>query len=83
MESSAERGKSKRQQRRERRLTIDIRQTQGIYTPEAAWQRGWQTAILFVRLFRFYGIFAPRGRSDMTQPIHTERESYRPAEHCK
>ena len=28
------------QQRRERRLTIDIRQIQGIYTPKTAWQKG-------------------------------------------
>ena len=35
------RGKNgQRQQRRERRLTIDIRQIQGIYAPKTAWQKG-------------------------------------------
>ena len=48
-----------RQQRRERRLTIDIRQIQGIYTPKTAWQRGWQTAIPFVRLFSFHRACTP------------------------
>ena len=67
MESSAGRGKSKRQQRRERRLTIDIRQIQGEYTPEAAWQRGWQTAIPFVCSFSFHRAYTPSLRSDMPQ----------------
>ena len=41
MEGGAGRGKSGQgQQRRERRLTIDIRQIQGIYTPKTAWQKG-------------------------------------------
>ena len=41
MEGGAGRGKNgQRQQRRERRLTIDIRQIQGIYTPKTAWQKG-------------------------------------------
>ena len=41
------------QQRRERRLTIDIRQIQGIYTPKTAWQRGWQAAIPFCAFVQF------------------------------
>ena len=41
MEGGAGRGKNgQRQQRRERRLTIDIRQIQGIYAPKTAWQKG-------------------------------------------
>ena len=41
MEGSTGRGKNgQRQQRRERRLTIDIRQIQGIYAPKTAWQKG-------------------------------------------
>lgn len=43
----------KGQKRRERRLTIDIRQIQGIYTPKTAWQRGWQTAIPFCAFIQF------------------------------
>lgn len=45
--------KRAKQQRRERRLTIDIRQIQGIYTPKTAWQRGWQTAIPFCAFVQF------------------------------
>ena len=41
MEGGTGRSKNgQRQQRRERRLTIDIRQIQGIYTPKTAWQKG-------------------------------------------
>ena len=41
MEGGAGRGKNRQgQQRREHRLTIDIRQIQGIYTPKTAWQKG-------------------------------------------
>jgi len=41
MESGAGRGKNGQgQQRRERRLTIEIRQIQGIYAPKTAQQRG-------------------------------------------
>ena len=72
MESSAGCGKSERQQWRECRLTIDIRQIQGIYTPEAAWQRGWQTAIPFVHLFSFRRAYTPSLRSDMTQRLRSE-----------
>ena len=41
MAGGAGRGKNGQgQQRRKRRLTIDIRQIQGIYAPKTAWQKG-------------------------------------------
>ena len=53
-EWKAGRGKNGQgQQRRERRLTIDIRQIQWIYAPKTAWQRGWQTAIPFCAFVQF------------------------------
>ena len=54
MEGGAGRGKNgQRQQRRGRRLTIEIRQIQGIYAPKTAWQRGWQAAIPFCAFIQF------------------------------
>ena len=52
-EAARDGAKRAKQQRRERRLTIDIRQIQGIYAPKTAWQRGWQTAIPFCAFVQF------------------------------
>ena len=53
--------------RRECRLTTDTRKFEGVYTPETAWQRGWQTSIPFVRPFSFRRAYTQSLRSDIPE----------------